>query len=292
MLTALAPAKVNLFLHVGPVKPNRRHDLESLVVFADEQAADRVSVETSDLLTLRVSGPYAKHAALCADADNLAMRAAKALRAAAGVSQGAAIMLDKSLPIAAGIGGGSADAAATLRLLTQLWGISEDHAVAIAPELGGDVPVALTNQPALMLGEGERVIRAPLLAPISALLVNPGISCPTGQVFAAFDQAGGGKGFTETGTVPWLANTTALIDWLMAQRNDLEGPAITYAPQIVRVLDALGALPRARLARMSGSGATCFALFDTPEDANDAARHLLSKHPNWWARATQLGAGS
>ncbi|HPE47505.1 MAG TPA: 4-(cytidine 5'-diphospho)-2-C-methyl-D-erythritol kinase [Hyphomonas sp.] len=287
-LASWAPAKVNLFLHVGPVQPNGRHPLDSLVVFAGTEAADRLGVEAADGLSLEISGPSAE--GLEAGPDNLVLKAAMALREAADVTAGAAFRLEKSLPVAAGIGGGSADAAAALRLLTELWRTDPAFARSVAPALGGDVPVALHGGPALMQGEGEQVVPVPQLPPVPALLANPGIACPTGPVFRAYDAAGGGAEFRVLASVPEFARTADLIEWLGHQRNDLERPAVALVPQIAKVLEDLAALPGARLARMSGSGATCFALFDRSDDAEAAAAHLRLTHPDWWIRATQLGA--
>lgn len=284
-LSGFAPAKVNLTLHVGPVKPNGRHDLDSLVVFSDERAADHLTVALSEDISLEVSGPTAP--ASGDPADNLVLRAAHALKAACGTPLGARLCLVKRLPVAAGVGGGSSDAAVALRLLAKLWGVDPAHAVALAPGLGGDVPVALSGQPALMRGEGERVIPC-AVPPVAALLVNPGLACPTGPIFRAYDAAGGGSGFGETDPPSDLQDAKQLAAWLRLQRNDLEAPAIDAAPVIASVLQALSSLPGARLARMSGSGATCFALFDTEKAAQDAARGLSARQPDWWVEPVRL----
>ena len=288
--SALAPAKVNLFLHVGPVQPNGRHPLDSLVMFAGEEAADRLSVMTSDDLSMTLTGPGMTNPDHIGPVDdNLVLRAARALQAETGTTQGAAFTLEKHLPIAAGIGGGSADAAAALRLLTDLWGTDTAAAHKIAPALGGDVPVALQGHAALMQGEGERIRRAPDLPRVPALLVNPGLACPTGPVFRAYDAAGGGAGFREFGAVPPFERVWDLVHWLGNQRNDLQAPAIAAVPEIAGVLDTLQALPDVLLARMSGSGATCFALFDTEDAARRAEAQLSADRPDWWIRATSLG---
>ncbi|KCZ83072.1 4-diphosphocytidyl-2-C-methyl-D-erythritol kinase [Hyphomonas adhaerens MHS-3] len=288
--SALAPAKVNLFLHVGPVQPNGRHPLDSLVMFAGEAAADRLSVMISDDLSMTLTGPGMTNPDHIGPVDdNLVLRAARALQAETGSTQGAAFTLEKHLPIAAGIGGGSADAAAALRLLTDLWGTDTAAAHKIAPALGGDVPVALQGHTALMQGEGERIRRAPDLPRVPALLVNPGLACPTGPVFRAYDAAGGGAGFREFGAVPPFERVWDLVHWLGNQRNDLQAPAIAAVPEIAGVLDTLQALPDVLLARMSGSGATCFALFDTEDAARRAEAQLSADRPDWWIRATSLG---
>lgn len=285
----LAPAKVNLHLHVGPVKSNGRHDLDSLVVFADASAADRVSVRPADKLSLEVTGPGA--ACVGPASENLVIRAALALQALSGCTDGASIRLEKMLPVAAGIGGGSSDAAATLRLLTRMWGLSPELACQVAPTLGGDVPVALSGRPALMQGEGERVTGLAFPWRLPALLVNPGKPCPTGPVFAAYDRACAGAALPETRAVPDFSAPGALIGWLEARRNDLEAPAIVLVPEIRDILDALKACPGARLARMSGSGATCFALFDTIEQASQAHRLIdrLAPAGGWWCASCLLG---
>ena len=289
-LSGWAPAKVNLYLHVGPPKSNGRHDLDSLVVFADERAADHLKAEAADTLTLEVTGPRANAAGSVE--DNLVLKAARALQAASGTRQGARLTLKKWLPVAAGVGGGSSDAATALRLLTKLWGIDPAHAAALAPGLGGDVPVALSAQPALMRGEGERVTPVPALPPLAAILINPGVACPTGPVFRAHDGAGGGAGFAEINPLPAFQDAKALAAWLAQQRNDLEAPATALVPEIAETLAFLRAQPGLLLARMSGSGATCFGVFEAIAFAEramvvqrgDAAR----KH--WWSAACRLGA--
>lgn len=289
-LSGWAPAKVNLYLHVGPLKSNGRHDLDSLVVFADERAADHLTAEAADTLTLDVSGPRAADAGSVE--DNLVLKAARALQAASGSRQGARLTLRKWLPAAAGIGGGSSDAATTLRLLTKLWNIDPAHAAAIAPGLGGDVPVALAGQPALMRGEGERVTPLPALPALSAILVNPGVPCPTGPVFRAHDEAGGGEGFAEINPLPAFDDAKDLTTWLGQQRNDLEAPAIAGVPEIADVLAFLRAQPGFLLARMSGSGATCFALFEAIAFAERAMVVLRADaaRKHWWSAACRLGA--
>ena len=289
MMTEIAPAKVNLFLHVGPVQSNGRHPLDSLVVFAGPEAADRLSVEAADELTLSIEGPGAED--LDTGESNLVLQAAQALREATGVSHGARIHLEKHLPVAAGVGGGSADAAATLRLLTRLWQLDPGAATNVAPALGGDVPVALHGQPALMQGEGERVIPVSGLPQLPAILVNPNVTCPTGPVFKAYDSGGGGQGFRTSSGVPACDRAADLIDWLADQTNDLQAPAIAMVPEIGNVLEVLSATRGVRLSRMSGSGATCFALFATMNDAKKTADDLRKTHPEWWIQTTELGKG-
>lgn len=289
-LSGWAPAKVNLYLHVGPPKPNGRHDLDSLVMFSGTGAADHLTAEPAEELTLSVAGPYA--AAAGAGEDNLVLKAARALQAASGTQTGARLSLKKWLPVAAGIGGGSSDAATALRLLTKLWNIDPAHAAALAPGLGGDVPVALAGQPALMRGEGERVTPLAAVPSIAAVLINPGVSCPTGPVFRAYDAAGGGAHFKEIDPLPEFSSPKTLAAWLVEQRNDLEAPAIALVPEIGAVLEFLRAQPGVLLARMSGSGATCFALFEALAFAERATVMLgLEKDKaHWWSAASRLGA--
>jgi len=287
MLTSRAPAKVNLYLHVGPAQPNGRHPLDSMVVFAGPEAADLVTAEAAENLSFSVSGPRGK--GMEADASNLVLRAAEALNAAAGTQHGARLHLEKHLPVAAGIGGGSADAGAALRLLTELWEADAALAKGIAPRLGGDVPVALIGCTALMQGEGERVSPVSGLPKLPAILVNPALDCPTGPIFRAYDEAGGGDGFREVSRLPEFVDAPALIDWLRDQRNDLQEPAILNVPAIATVLETLSGLEGARLVRMSGSGATCFALFETQDTAKAAEAVVCQAQPDWWVRATMLG---
>lgn len=286
-ISALAPAKVNLFLHVGPVKTNGRHPLESLVVFAGKEAADRLRSVADKRLSLVIEGLSKGDPTL--SEGNLVLKAAEALRAETGITEGAAFTLDKTLPVAAGIGGGSANAAATLNMLCELWGVDLAAARKVAPALGGDVPVALAGHASLMQGEGERVRRVTGLPQVPAVLVNAGTPCPTGPVFQAYDAAGGGSGFREFGAVPPFERVVDLVHWLGLQRNDLESPAIGLLPEIGVVLEVLKALPGVLLVRMSGSGATCFALFETRAEADDAAARLTAARPGWWVRATMLG---
>lgn len=286
----LAPAKVNLFLHVGAVRDDGRHPLDSLTVFAGPEAADRLSLEDGDTLSLTVSGLFAEGAG--PDADNLVLHAAAALGVEVGQALYGSFALEKTLPTAAGIGGGSADAGAALRLLCVQYGIDPGHAEAVAPTLGGDVLAAFHNTPCLMRGDGDQVTLVSALPPLYAALVNPGVPCPTGAVFRRYDEAGGGTGFAEL-ELPRFSDATSLIQWLAANtRNDLEAPAKALVPEIAELLDVLERLDGARLARMSGSGATCFALFETIKAAEGAAARIQLAYPDWWARASTLGIGA
>ncbi len=284
MLRVAAPAKVNLYLHIGGRRGDGYHELESLVCFAE--AGDLLCFAKADALSLSVDGPFA--AGLAGEGDNLILRAGRALAAAAGITAGAAITLTKTLPVASGIGGGSADAAAALRGLVTLWDMKIEAAALhdIALSLGSDVPVCVTSLPALMTGRGEHLRAAGTLPPMPMLLVNPGVAVSTGEVFR---RLGRSDADTLAGAPPLPSEMTpaALLAYLAATRNDLEGPAREIAPVIGIVLDALRAQD-ARLARMCGSGATCYALFDSEAAAADAGRRISAVHPAWWVQATRI----
>jgi 4-diphosphocytidyl-2-C-methyl-D-erythritol kinase len=275
-LAEQAPAKVNLFLRVVGRRADGFHLLDSLAVFAG--AADRLSAVPAADLTLRLAGPGA--AALRDDAaENLVLRAARALRAACGVRQGAALVLEKHLPVAAGLGGGSADAAAALRLLVRLWSVAPAPGTMaqVAVSLGADVPVCVGARPARMQGVGELLSPAPALPPFGLLLVNPGVSVRTPDVFRARD-----AGFSPAATLPmgWR-DAAAMATDLAPLANDLEAPARRLCPPIDAALAWLRAAPGCLLARMSGSGATCFAVFATPAAACEARARPLPA--GWWA---------
>ncbi|MAM61827.1 4-(cytidine 5'-diphospho)-2-C-methyl-D-erythritol kinase [Maritimibacter sp. UBA3975] len=268
-----APAKVNLTLHVTGQRKDGYHLLDSLVVFAD--VGDRVAVQPADAMSLDVTGPQA--AGVPTDDTNLVWKAAALFE------QPVAITLSKHLPAAAGIGGGSSDAAATLLALSDITG--ERRLPEGVADLGADVRVCLMRQAALMSGIGEVVVPVPHLPPLHAVLANPGVEVPTPTVFKALDRK---QNKPMPAKLPRWQGTRALIDWLGAQRNDLEAPAIGAAPVIADVLEALSGLSGARLTRMSGSGATCFALFDTRDGADIAAAALAQDHPGWWVAPATL----
>jgi 4-diphosphocytidyl-2-C-methyl-D-erythritol kinase len=268
-----APAKLNLFLHVTGKRADGYHLLDSLVTFCD--VADRVSVQAASSLTLSVTGPFARMAGPME--DNLVRRAAKALNLAAGTQQGAAIALEKNIPAGAGLGGGSADAAATLLALNDLWalGFSFQQLADIGLALGADIPVCLLGQSCRMTGIGEILDPVPALPPLALVLVHPGHGLATPQVFKAL--AG-----RWSGPASEINMDLDFIDALRSNRNDLEAPARELMPDIGQMLDALSALPGCRLARMSGSGSACFGLFDQDNEAQAAASILKNAHKNWW----------
>jgi 4-diphosphocytidyl-2-C-methyl-D-erythritol kinase len=280
----IARPKVNLTLHVGPPKANGRHDLVSLVVFPDV-VADRIRVRPAERFAFHMTGPRADAVDVCED-DNLVMKAARALAARCDRPLDLEITLEKHLPVAAGIGGGSCDAGAVLRALERLWDLPAGSHGDIAATLGGDGPVAYLSRPAIMAGEGENLVPVDFGTP-ALLLVNPGVACPTGAVFAEYDRRGS---FPELETVEEIARPERLWDHVLKGRNDLEDAAISLVPEIAQVLETLRGLPGARLARMSGSGATCFAMFDEAAHARAAAEELRRGVPaGWWITATGEG---
>lgn len=289
-LTDYAPAKINLTLRIGPLRPDRYHDLESLVVFATPR--DRLDLDAGPL-SLSVRGPTAAQAG--PDDDNLVLKAAKALAAAIPDLSLGAFALTKELPVAAGIGGGSSDAAAALRLLAKLNGLAPDdpRLLAAARKAGADVPVCVALQPRMMRGIGE-ILSAPLGLPkLWAVLVNPRVALPTKDVFAALDRSREGAdpaALAFEGRNPEARDEASLLAYLARNGNDLEAPAIALQPLVGEVLSALRAQPGCRLARMSGSGATCFGIFPQAE-AEAAAQRLRTAQPGWWVEASTLGAG-
>ena len=282
-----APAKVNLTLRVLGRRPDGYHDLESLVVFAD--FGDRLRFARSAELALTVRGPNAAQAG--EGADNLVLKAAKALAALEPAIGLGAFHLDKRLPVAAGIGGGSADAAAALRLLAKANGLPPEHPAlfAAARATGADVSVCLDPRSRIMRGIGE-VLSLPLSLPaLPAVLVNPRVALTTKAVFARWTAPAVAAATLDADAVAKFEEHDGLLRLLTTQANDLEAPAITLAPVIADVLAALRALTSCSLARMSGSGATCFALFASAAAAQEAAKGLHGKYPQWWVQACVLG---
>lgn len=273
----IAYAKINLALHVRAREADGYHRIETLFFFARD--GDLLRATEADTLSLAITGPFA--GALADEKDNLVLRAAEAMRQAFGIRRGAALTLDKRLPVASGIGGGSADAAAALRLLAGLWSIEPFDARLgdIARSLGADVPACLASIPMRGEGRGERLtpVSSGRLAGMPLLLVNPGVAVPTGPVFKAWD--GKDRGSLGEGDPLTIAK---------AGRNDLETPACALVPVIATVIDSLRACPGVLLARMSGSGATCFALFENESDRSLAAESIRRRTPDWWCLETEL----
>lgn len=276
-----ARAKLNLDLFVTGRRADGWHELDSLVVFGE--LADRLEFRPADTLSLAIEGPTSR--GVPADESNLVLRAARSLQQEFVIEHGAAIRLEKHLPVAAGIGGGSADAAATLRGLRRLWNLvlDDERLRDLGLRLGADVPVCLYSKPARMRGIGERLDPVRGLPDLPLVLVNPGRELPTKSVFAALRGS-----FAPADRAPLRAGggLHRLAVWLADGRNDLEPPARRLEPAIGRVLEALAGLSGCLLARMSGSGATCFGVFGDRGEAETAALLLRKRHPDWWVAPT------
>ncbi len=284
-VTVSAPAKVNLYLHVTGRRDDGYHLLDSLIAFGG--VGDTLQVGPADALRLSVSGPFA--AAVPTGPENLVLRAAEALADAAGVEARADIRLVKRLPVAAGIGGGSADAAAALKALMAFWrvGPAAVDLRALALTLGADVPVCLAGHPASVGGIGEDIANAPRLPPCWMVLVNPGVALSTPAVFK--HREGPFSVAAPLDSPP--ADADELAKALAQRGNDLTKPALALAPEVGTVLAELDLLPGALLSRMSGSGATCFALFATREESERGAQRLRQEHPDWWIEPAPLAQG-
>jgi len=279
--TETARAKVNLALHVLGRRPDGYHELDSIVVFAD--FGDRLTFEPADNFGIAVSGPFAGD--LSPSTDNI-IRKAWAVTAGYASARGQPlrplrVRLEKNLPVASGIGSGSADAAATLRALIRLNGLtpSREESIGLALKLGADVPVCLFQQSCRMRGAGERLTPLETFRPLPAVLVNPRVAVPTAAGFHALGLEPG-----DNYRAP-IADADDPASW----RNDLTASALTLAPSIADVLAALESQDGLRLARMSGSGATCFGLFENDDAATRAAARLAADHPRWWVRKVILG---
>ncbi len=290
-LVESAPAKVNLTLRVLGRRGDGYHDIESLVVFAD--LGDRLMLTPGDDLALRVVGPRAAQSG--AEADNLVLKAVRALAACLPDLHAGAFRLEKNLPVAAGLGGGSADAAAALRLLARVnkLPLDDPRLAQAARATGADVPVCLDPRPRLMRGIGA-ILSAPLPLPrLPALLVNPGLAVATKLVFAGWRPSanpltGSAAAADFAGSMSRVSEHQ-LLEWLLREGNDLEAPATVLAPPIADVLASLRGLAGCRLARMSGSGATCFGLFSSAAQAAAAGSGLRARFPDWWISETMLG---
>jgi 4-diphosphocytidyl-2-C-methyl-D-erythritol kinase len=278
VLRETARAKINLNLRVVGGRPDGYHDLESLVTFAD--FGDELTLSPGEETSVDVTGRFAWNSG--ATVDNLVVKAARALGLPAG-----RFTLEKHIPLAAGLGGGSADAAAALRLLAQANGLKpDDHRLMEAARTcGADVPVCLESKSRIIRGLGDRLEVPMALPELHAVLVNPGVALPTADVFASF--RGDEPSNMPVDHVP--LERGALVAWLAARGNCLTRAAISRVGAITEVLDAIGELPGCRLTRMTGSGATCFGLFDDALCAEGAATQLSQVHANWWIRPVRLG---
>lgn len=291
-ITEAAPAKLNLYLHVTGKRADGFHELDSLVAFTDLGDALTLEVADGDTdLSLSISGPFAAALAGEDPADNLVTRAARRLADALGRRASGRIALTKNLPVASGIGGGSADAAACLRALARLWGLPANAPLLfeVAAGLGADIPVCVVGESRHFGGVGDQLAPAPALPDCPVLLVNPNVPVPTPAVFRARGPApfSAPARLTDAPT-----SVAALADALRARGNDLTAPALTVAPVIAAVLSALETTDGCLLARLSGSGATCFALYPTSAEAEAAEAAIRAVQPGWWARATRLRNGT
>lgn len=288
MATALAAAKVNLFLHVGAPGPDGYHPLCSLMAFAD--FGDVVTVGEADALSLTVHGPFA--AGLAGDDDNLILRAARALTAEARRPVAPlGFVLEKRLPVASGLGGGSSDAGAALRLMREALRlpVSDARLEAVAASLGADGAACLWGRPVLAEGRGERLRPAPRLPPLDVVLVNPGAPVSTAEVYRRFDEAGVFGDVSPPPMPEAFEGAEEVAAWLSGLRNDLEAPAVAAAPQVGAVLATLADEPETLLARVSGSGGTCFALCASDIEAESLAERIEAMAPRWWVRRCRLG---
>ncbi len=285
----LARAKINLFLHVGAKQADGYHPICSLMVFAD--IGDQLHLTSDAPMGFSVCGPFA--GALAGGGENLVTDARDLFLERFGQTRTSfALTLEKRLPIAAGLGGGSADAAATLRLLAAEYGVDAAHPAldAIARRLGADVAACLAARTVMAQGRGDDLTSAPPVLPeLHAVLVNPGAPSSTPAVYGAFDALPPGPGADRPvlpANIIYARDAAALFATL---RNDLEAPAVALQPLISDALHALAAQPESLLTRMSGSGATCFALVETAADAQRLAARLSARHPAWWVHACRLG---
>jgi 4-diphosphocytidyl-2-C-methyl-D-erythritol kinase len=285
---AFAAAKLNLYLHVGAPGADGYHPLCSLMAFAD--LGDLVSTFEAEALSLRVRGPFAGD--LGDDDDNLVVRAARALIAEARRPVApVGLSLEKRLPVASGLGGGSSDAGAALRLLREVCAlpVDNDRLEAVAAALGADGAACLWGAPAIAQGRGERLSSAPGLPPLDIVLANPRVPVSTAEVYRRFDAAGRFSDLTPPVAPDAFEDATELAAWLAGQRNDLEAAAIAVAPQVGAVLETLAGEPETLLARVSGSGGTCFALCAGDIEAEGLAERLEAMAPDWWVARCRLG---
>jgi len=286
--SALAPAKVNLYLHVGAAGSDGYHPLCSLMAFAD--FGDRLSTHEAEAMELDVCGPFAR--GLAGEADNLVMRAARALIVEARRPlPPVGLTLEKRLPVASGLGGGSSDAGAALRLLRDEFGLAIDDSrlESVAASLGADGAACLWGRPVTAQGRGEQLSAAPRLPDLDLVLVNPGVAVSTAEVYRRFDASGRFGDVARPEAPDVFESPAELAGWLSFQRNDLEAAAIAVAPEVGAVLETLANEPEALLARVSGSGGTCFALCASDIEAESLAERLEAMAPAWWVKRCRLG---
>lgn len=280
----LTRAKINLHLHITGRAENGYHLLDSLVAFTS--IADDIQITPSDKFQLNITGNTNLSAA-CAEQDNLITRVTRLLAEHQDIQPHVQINLTKNIPLAGGLGGGSADAAATLLLLQDIWNISSDDIIQnIATKLGSDIVACLYNGPVIMRDTGNTILPAPTMPEIYGVLVNPNVACSTPEVYQIYAQSN--QDFSEDIQFPEMfSSINELTDFLNQHtRNDLTDAAIKVAPVIRTVLDELADTPDCLLARLSGSGATCYGLFETDNKAQEASLKLKTLHPEWWIAPT------
>lgn len=288
-LSVFAPAKINLYLHITGKRSDGYHLLDSLVCFAD--IGDMILIEPADHFSFEITGPFANQFSeqdriSSIDSDNLVVKAARHLAQICGQSLNIKITLEKNLPLASGIGGGSSDAASTLWGLQELWGLSrhEDYLLPLMTNLGADVPVCLYCRPTLMRGIGEDLTPVHNIGEFPILLVNPMIDCPTDNIFLHHD----GHFKTKIDALPDSDTPDDWLSFLSETQNDLYHPALHNVPDIENVIRTIQIQNNCLLSRMSGSGATCFGLFKTEEDVQKAKDLILKDNPDWWVETGWL----
>lgn len=281
--TVSAPAKVNLYLHITGRLDNGHHTLESLVAFSS--IGDILTIEPADQFSFHIKGPFSQFLGREDPADNLVVRAAQNMAAHVRRDLNMTVTLKKNLPVAAGLGGGSSDAAAILRALVGLWGgedLGPSDFESVFNDLGADLPVCYAATPQHVSGYGERLSPVSLPHNIPVVLVNPGVPCPTGPVFQSRE---GNYTPWMKGDIPDLKTLNDLASFMQGQRNDLYSPALKIVPDIEKVVKTLENQSGCLVARMSGSGATCFGIFDHKKAADNTALVLQINHPDWWVRS-------
>ncbi|MFC3053104.1 4-(cytidine 5'-diphospho)-2-C-methyl-D-erythritol kinase [Kordiimonas pumila] len=286
-ITVNAPAKLNLFLHITGRRPNGYHELESLFAFTKQ--GDKIHIKQSDLPGFRVEGLFAKHLKGLDPKENLVLKAATILAEYAARPLDVTICLEKNLPVASGIGGGSADAAATLLALDAFWGLdcNKNFLESLALQLGADVPACLYNVPLYVTGIGECMAPADLPKQYGVVLINPGVALSTPAVFKAYRAQA--KQFDAPMGRVLPKDSFRFIEFLKAKtHNSLLAASKTLCPEIVAVLSLLKQDKQALYVQMSGSGATCFALYNTQKEADSAARRIRALMPSWWVMADTL----
>lgn len=281
-----APAKINLFLHVTGKRDDGYHLLQSVVIFAD--AGDKVSFTRHDSLFIDIEGYFAGHVGDLR--DNLVYKAAQALAQEYKHEATGKLVLEKNLPVASGMGGGSSDAATTLKGLVKLWGLPDerDRLYKLAATLGADVPACLVRRPVWMEGAGEKMMRMPDMPDMHLVLVTPPVATPTPEVFKRFSKRANGR---YSPPIQFIGRRKTMHEWiadLKMYRNDLTDAAIEVSPDIRTALAAIAATPNCHIARLSGSGATCFGIYESAAAAQAAVNKLRMEHPRWWVKAAGL----